>query len=187
MLVHKQVGTNCLKAVLEIYELYYCKRSTVLPVETWILSLTIPFLELSDGFACYIMTNSSRPLSVKNDKTQTLKNSEGSRLHTLSDVMQLRNRVPSGWFVSCRVVSGRVQSGDRHTGKLQTVTDQVHIMDCEKLVYCVFERRSLWDHRDKMYYNREAKRRLWSEVAARMGKSSKYYELQVQIYGRFLG
>jgi hypothetical protein len=48
-------------------------------------------------------------------------------------------------------------------------------MDCEKLVYFVFERRSLWDHRDKMYYNREVKRRLWSEVAELMGNNSKYY------------
>ncbi|XP_069701152.1 uncharacterized protein [Periplaneta americana] len=43
------------------------------------------------------------------------------------------------------------------------------VMDCEKLVNFVFERKALWDHRHKLYYNRELKRKLWLEVAEVMG------------------
>jgi hypothetical protein len=50
-------------------------------------------------------------------------------------------------------------------------------MDCEKLAFCVFERRSLWDHRDKMYYNRDMKRKSWSEVAELMGSNCRCDEL----------
>ena len=52
-------------------------------------------------------------------------------------------------------------------------------MDCEKLACCVFERRSLWDYRDKMYYNRDVKRKLWSEVAELMGSNCRYDECNV--------
>jgi hypothetical protein len=54
-------------------------------------------------------------------------------------------------------------------------------MDCEKLAYCVFERRALWDHRDKMYYNREVKRKLWSEVAELMGSNCTCDECSVYV------
>jgi hypothetical protein len=94
--------------------------------------------------------------------------------------LRLRDR-----FVSCRV--GLCRDGCSRPTVTRTASGWAVLvcftMDCEKLAYCVFERRALWDHRDKMYYNREVKRKLWSEVAELMGSNCTC----VWIIDRFVG
>lgn len=47
-------------------------------------------------------------------------------------------------------------------------------MDCEKLIFLVFDKKTLWDQKCKGYHNRDKARKLWEEVAVELGLSSKY-------------
>ena len=48
------------------------------------------------------------------------------------------------------------------------------MVDLEKLISLVFEKKPLWDIKDKLYHNRDiAKKKMWNEVAADVGCKSK--------------
>jgi hypothetical protein len=47
------------------------------------------------------------------------------------------------------------------------------MVDLEKLISLVSEKKPLWDTKDKLYNNRDVAKKLWNEVATDMGHESK--------------
>ena len=47
------------------------------------------------------------------------------------------------------------------------------MVDLEKLISLVSERKPLWDTKDKLYHNRDIAKKLWNDVATDMGCESK--------------
>jgi len=47
------------------------------------------------------------------------------------------------------------------------------MVDTEKLIFLVCERKPLWDVQNKNYYNRDAARKLWLEITEELKNTSK--------------
>ena len=59
---------------------------------------------------------------------------------------------------------------------LRTVTNcSSWRMDTEQLISLVFEKRCLWDMKERNYHNRDVKKRLWQEISDEMGIASKKF------------
>lgn len=49
-----------------------------------------------------------------------------------------------------------------------SVRQQPTIMDCEKLIHLIQERKYLWDQKEPQYHMRNVQMKLWKEVATEM-------------------
>ena len=47
------------------------------------------------------------------------------------------------------------------------------MVDLEKLISLVSEKKPLWDTKDKLYHNRDIAKKLWNEVATDVGCENK--------------
>jgi len=47
------------------------------------------------------------------------------------------------------------------------------MVELEKLISLVSEKKPLWDTKDKLYHNRDIAEKLWNEVATDVGCESK--------------
>jgi hypothetical protein len=50
------------------------------------------------------------------------------------------------------------------------------MVDIEKLISLVYERKPLWDVQCKNYHNRDVARKLWLEIAVELKSTSKIFK-----------